>query len=264
MLTIGELAAYAGVTVRAVRHYHARGLLPEPERDGSGYRRYDAGAVVELIRIRTLAEAGVPLARVDELLRADGPSFAAAIAEIDTRLDAEIQRLRRHREHLARLAAGDGLTLRPEVVDHLDRMRALGIDERIVRAERDGWILLDAQSPERVPDWIAGKSEQLADPRFVGFYRTLGRALDQPADAPLAALADELADHLGQLGEGYVDDLGVEPTMVRLMDALAFDTVPAARRLIALLRQRGWTGWTRLEQRDPPAAGHRDTGPGAG
>ena len=40
--------------------YHAKGLLPEPERDCSGYRRYDAGAVVELIRIRTLAEAGVP------------------------------------------------------------------------------------------------------------------------------------------------------------------------------------------------------------
>jgi hypothetical protein len=49
--------------------------------------------------------------------------------------------------------------------------------------------------------------------------------------------------------------------MVRLMDALAFDTVPAARRLIALLRQRGWTGWTRLEQRDPPGARPRDTGP---
>src|SRR5438876_421698 len=34
MLTIGQLAAYAGVTVRAVRHYHQIGLLPEPQRDG--------------------------------------------------------------------------------------------------------------------------------------------------------------------------------------------------------------------------------------
>ena len=61
MLTIGQLAAYAGVTVRAVRHYHQIGLLPEPERDASGYRRYGATAVVSLIRIRTLANAGVPL-----------------------------------------------------------------------------------------------------------------------------------------------------------------------------------------------------------
>jgi hypothetical protein len=63
VLTIGQLAAYAGVTVRAVRHYHQIGLLPEPERDASGYRRYGAKAVVSLIRIRTLANAGVPRRR---------------------------------------------------------------------------------------------------------------------------------------------------------------------------------------------------------
>jgi DNA-binding transcriptional MerR regulator len=71
MLTISQLAGYAGVTVRAVRHYHQVGLLPEPERDASGYRTYDARAVVRLIRIRTLAEAGVPLGRVQELLEAN-------------------------------------------------------------------------------------------------------------------------------------------------------------------------------------------------
>ena len=45
MLTISQLAAYAGVTVRAVRHYHQIGLLPEPARDNSGYRTYNAAAV---------------------------------------------------------------------------------------------------------------------------------------------------------------------------------------------------------------------------
>ena len=95
MLTISQLASYSGVTVRAVRHYHAKGLLPEPERDCSGYRRYDAGAVVELIRIRTLAEAGVPLSRVRELLMADEEEFAAAIEEIDLRLRVEIRERQR-------------------------------------------------------------------------------------------------------------------------------------------------------------------------
>ena len=83
MLTIGQLATYAGVTVRAVRHYHVKGLLPEPERDSSGYRRYGAAAVVELIKIRTLADAGVPLALVRELLVADDAEFNAAVADID-------------------------------------------------------------------------------------------------------------------------------------------------------------------------------------
>src|SRR5918994_7433428 len=106
MLTIGQLAAHAGVTVRTVRHYHAKGLLPEPERDASGYRRYDAKAVVDLIKIRTLAEAGVPLARVEELLQADDEQFAEAVAEIDRRLRAEIRERQRHRERISRLAAG--------------------------------------------------------------------------------------------------------------------------------------------------------------
>jgi DNA-binding transcriptional MerR regulator len=36
VLTIGDLARLAGTTVR---HYHAIGLLDEPPRDESGYRR---------------------------------------------------------------------------------------------------------------------------------------------------------------------------------------------------------------------------------
>ncbi|MFI7131540.1 MerR family transcriptional regulator [Nonomuraea sp. NPDC050153] len=258
MLTIGELASYAGVTVRAVRHYHAKGLLPEPERDRSGYRRYDAGAVVELIKIRTLAAAGVPLARVRELLRADEEEFAAAVADIDRRLRAEIRERQRHRERIARLASGDTLALPPEVVEFLDRLRALGVDERIVQVERDGWIPLAAHSPERVPDWVARKREQLADPQFVDFYLTLGQALDRPGDDPrLVELADKLAAYITRMadeqGEDYLDDADIEPPFAKLMDTLAFDTAPPARRLIELLKQRGWTGWTKLERVDPVA-----------
>src|ERR1700750_2341234 len=97
MLTIGHMASYAGVPIRAVRHYHQIGLLPEPERDASGYRSYDAAAVVRLIRIRTLAEAGVPLARVQELLDADEGTFLEATVEIDRELRRQIRDLQEHR-----------------------------------------------------------------------------------------------------------------------------------------------------------------------
>ncbi|WP_308015202.1 MerR family transcriptional regulator [Nocardia coffeae] len=86
MLTIGQLAATARVSVRTVRHYHQVGLLPEPDRDASGYRRYSAQAAVDLVRIRTLADAGVPLARIETLLHAQPTEFAAAITDIDTAL----------------------------------------------------------------------------------------------------------------------------------------------------------------------------------
>ena len=68
-----------------VRHYHQRGLLAEPPRDASGYRRYSAQHAINLVKIKTLAEAGVPLARINELLAADPDRFAAAIGPRTTR-----------------------------------------------------------------------------------------------------------------------------------------------------------------------------------
>src|ERR1700674_5382055 len=107
MITIGQLAAYAGVTIKAVRHYHKRGLLEEPARDSSGYRRYTAQQAIDLVKIRTLAEAGVPLDRVKELLAAGPDRFAAAITEVDRSLQERTKELRRTRERIARLGAGD-------------------------------------------------------------------------------------------------------------------------------------------------------------
>src|SRR5436190_1754274 len=87
MITIGQLANHAGVTIKAVRHYHQRGLLDEPPRDASGYRRYSAQHAIDLIKIKTLAEAGVPLARIKALFAAERDEFAAAIAEKRQSLD---------------------------------------------------------------------------------------------------------------------------------------------------------------------------------
>ncbi len=155
MLTIGQLAAYSGVTTRAVRHYHQIGLLPEPERDASGYRTYAAPAVVRLIRIRTLAEAGVPLARVQQLLDADADEFAEAVGEIDRRLRDEIREVQEHRRRIAKLAAGDSLALPTVVTAYLDGMRALGAPEVMVEMERDAWILIAARMPEKIAEYMA-------------------------------------------------------------------------------------------------------------
>ncbi|MEU7901073.1 hypothetical protein AB0B45_50650 [Nonomuraea sp. NPDC049152] len=93
--------------------------------------------------------------------------------------------------------------------------------------------------------------------------RALSQALDRADDDPrLVELADKLAAYLTRMaderGEDYVDDTDIESPLVKLMDMLAFGTVPPARRLIELLKQRGWTGWTKLERVDPtPGAAPR-------
>jgi DNA-binding transcriptional MerR regulator len=258
MLTISQLAAYAGVTVRAVRHYHTKGLLPEPARDHSGYRRYDAAAVVELIRIKTLAEAGVPLSRVQELLTADEDDFAAAIEAIDRRLRAEIRERQRHRERVAQLAAGDRLALPPEAVDYLGRLRQLDIPERAIEMERDAWILVAAQIPDQMPALMALKRAQIEDPAVTASYLDLVEAADWDADDPrLPVIADRLVAMIEKDAEQWSKDQAaaftLDDELVALLDEVFINTVPVARRLLRLLEERGWTGWTKLERIKPPS-----------
>src|SRR5687767_13104285 len=163
MLTIRQLASYAGVTIRAVRHYHQVGLLPEPERNSSGYRTYDAAAVVRLIRIRTLAEAGVPLARVQELLDADADTFADGTARIARDVRAQIRGGEGHRRRIATGAWGGPLGVAAEVADYLDRVRAIGAAEVLVEAERDAWILVAARYPDQISAFMVDKVRQLED-----------------------------------------------------------------------------------------------------
>ena len=263
MLTIGQLAAYAGVTVRAVRHYHQIGLLPEPERDASGYRRYGPRAVVSLIKIRTLANAGVPLSHIGQMLEADAPAFAEAVQRIDSRLRDEIERLEISRKQIAQLTAGDSLTLPPEVISYLDRLREIGASERMVDSERDGWILLAARWPDRIPEVIAAKHAQLEDPQLVRLYRILSELLE--SDAVDVSRAEEAADIMAGLFErAYAavllgraeqlfcvlaahDDLAVD-----VLDTLLVESDPRAVRMLDLLRERGWVGWTRVERLPAP------------
>jgi DNA-binding transcriptional MerR regulator len=228
-------------------------LLPEPVRDPSGYRRYDAAAVVQLIRIKTLAEAGVPLSRVEELLAADEDDFAAAIDDIDHRLRAEIRERQRHRERIAQLAAGDRLALPPEAVDYLDQLRKLDIPERAIEMERDAWILVAAQIPEEMPALMALKRQQIDDPAVTAMYLDLVEAADWDADDPrLPALADRLVAMFeadaDSWSEEQDDHFGLDPELVTLLDEVFINTLPIARTLLRLLEQRGWTGWTQLER----------------
>jgi DNA-binding transcriptional MerR regulator len=246
MLTIKRLAEYVGVTVRAVRHYHQTGLLPEPERDGSGYRRYDAQAVVDLIRVKTLAEAGVPLTRVQELMNADAEQFAAAVREIDRSLGRQIRELKERRRRVGHLVAGERLFLPPEIAEYLEELRALGISDRGLTMERDGWIMLAANYPQKALEWIALKRADLADPGYREFYLTYDQAYDwDPADPRLEQLADALAARFVQQVQSAGADLAelsdrqvLSADEQSLLSAHVTDYSPAWNRLNELVAQR--------------------------
>jgi DNA-binding transcriptional MerR regulator len=236
MLTIGRLAEYVGVTVRAIRHYHERGLLAEPARDASGYRRYDAQAVVDLIRIKILAEAGVPLARIDELLEAGPEELAASVAQIDGALRGQIAELERRRQRMADLAGGEQGFLAPELVGFLDELRAAGVRASTVQTERDAWILLLARYPERAREWLARKRADLADPEYRRLYRGYDEAIEwDAADPRIEQLADDLVRYVVEHYPSQNDAPDVEiddPVVIALLTShFGGGSAPALERL---------------------------------
>jgi DNA-binding transcriptional MerR regulator len=95
-----QLADLAGTTVKAVRHYHATGLLDDPVRAANGYKQYGIPHLVRLLQIRRLIDLGLPLAQIATMGRADeDPDEALRV--LDAELEVTIERLQRVRAELA-------------------------------------------------------------------------------------------------------------------------------------------------------------------
>ncbi|MET7289427.1 MerR family transcriptional regulator [Streptomyces sp. NPDC005573] len=86
LLSIGELALRAGVTVKTVRFYSDRGLLPAASRSSGGHRRYGPEALDRLRLIRSLRGLDLPVPEVDRVL-GRGDDLTEALEEaVDGRL----------------------------------------------------------------------------------------------------------------------------------------------------------------------------------
>ncbi|MCG8925198.1 MerR family transcriptional regulator [Lentzea sp. CC55] len=120
---IGDAAAFAGTTPRAVRHYHQIGLLPEPERGADGRRRYGHDDMIRLLWIRKMAETGI---RLDDMRAAfDGSrDVEENLDRLEEALAAQEAAIRRQRAAVRRLrAVGSPLGLLSDLV--ADRLRHL-------------------------------------------------------------------------------------------------------------------------------------------
>ncbi|MFE9566020.1 MerR family transcriptional regulator [Streptomyces sp. NPDC006487] len=196
-LTIGQAAAFVGVTIKTVRHYHRLGLVAEPDRDGSGYRRYASADLLRLVQVRTLAGAGVPLAEIGELLDADPERFAAALDDVHRRLTEQVEDLLARRDTLHRLAHGDRALLPDRACAVLDRLAALGFGPDYVAAQREALVLARALVPEVFEAFLARLEHGLEDPEFVALtQRSLEVMSWDPGDPRIEELASALAAKL--------------------------------------------------------------------
>nr|WP_277950849.1 MerR family transcriptional regulator [Rhodococcus fascians] len=89
---VGELARESGVTVRALHHYEALGLLVASSRTSGGHRCYTQADVRRLHRIVALRSLGFPLEDIAAALRAEpdldpGDLIREQLVLIEERID---------------------------------------------------------------------------------------------------------------------------------------------------------------------------------
>ena len=243
-LTIGQAAAFADVTVKTVRVYHQHGLIDEPRRDSSGYRRYGSADLLRLIQVRTLAGAGVPLAEIGDLLDADPDRFAAALVDVERRLTDRIEELIARRDMLHRLAHGDRVLLPDRACALLDRIPDLGFTEDDVALAREGMVLVRALVPEGFDDYLCQIEHALDDPRYVSLIKRCWRAREwEPNDPRIDELAAAMADYLVADPSLLAITTGLQAradgaTRYELLSHHGEEQSPASARLNALIEAR--------------------------
>ncbi|CAM5428565.1 Transcriptional regulator OS=Streptomyces antimycoticus OX=68175 GN=SSPO_079310 PE=4 SV=1 [Streptomyces antimycoticus] len=129
---IGDAAAFAGSTPRAIRHYHAIGLLPEPERGGDDRRRYGYEDMIRLLWIRKMADAGIALDDIRDAFTTgmasagadSGDGIAGILEQLEETLAEQEAKLRRQRTAVQRMRTeGSRMGLLSDVVT--ERLKSL-------------------------------------------------------------------------------------------------------------------------------------------
>ncbi|MBZ5789296.1 SAM-dependent methyltransferase [Burkholderia contaminans] len=157
-LKIGDLAKKAGLSVRALHHYDAIGLLSPSQRTDGGARLYGRDDLIRLHRIEALKRFGYSLPDIKASL--DGQLAGSPlqllqrqIAELDAQA-SRAQRLSRHLQYIVdMIAAGDETT----ATDWLNALELMNMIQK--HLDDDELDALLASGPDTIaptdPSWAA-------------------------------------------------------------------------------------------------------------
>ncbi|MGP0100184.1 MAG: MerR family transcriptional regulator [Solirubrobacteraceae bacterium] len=173
-LTIDQFAQTAGLTVRNVRNYQSRGLIPPPEVQGRvGY--YGAEHLAGLALIREMQAQGFNLAAIAHLMQ-EARGVGEEVLGFTRSLMAPFE------------------TETPEIVERADLLERLGgdVEEKLIaKAERLGLVIPIAENSFEAPSpTLLGAGE-----RLVGLGVPLEAALD---------MMDKLRRHTDRIAQTFV------------------------------------------------------------
>ncbi|WP_328670657.1 MerR family transcriptional regulator [Streptomyces sp. NBC_00328] len=219
--SVGQVAGFAGVTVRTLHHYDEIGLLAPGERSHAGHRRYDDADLDRLQQILFYRELGFPLDEVAALLddpEADPRAHLRRQHELLTARIEKLQKMAAAVEH-AMEARTMGINLTPE-----EKFEVFGDkdpEEHAEEAERRwGGTETYAESQRRTArytkdDWKRMQAEVAA---WGERYDALMAAGERPDGVRAMDMAEEHRQHITKwfytctyeihrgLGDMYVAD----------------------------------------------------------
>ncbi|MET9865108.1 MerR family transcriptional regulator [Streptomyces sp. NPDC006386] len=219
--SVGQVAGFAGVTVRTLHHYDDIGLLVPSERSHAGHRRYSDADLDRLQQILFYRELGFPLDEVAVLLDDPDADPRAHLRRQHDLLTARIEKLRKMAaavEH-AMEARHMGINLTPE-----EKFEVFGDKDPEQYADeaeaRWGGTEQYAESQRRVARYTKEDWQRIQDQTadWAERYGALMAAGEPPAGEAAMALAEEHRQHIctwyyecsheqhRRLGEMYVAD----------------------------------------------------------
>ncbi|MFC6081109.1 MerR family transcriptional regulator [Sphaerisporangium aureirubrum] len=251
-MRIGELAALVGVSTRTVRHYHHLGLLPEPVRLANGYREYRLRDAIVLARVRRLAELGLSLDEIRDVLADDqGRELREVLMELDADLAGQQESIGARRARLATLLARDDLdadsTVSPDMAAVLRDLHTAG--SRFAEVDRDFLALMDTAADPDDRKAVLGLMRPLTEPAALARSHALYARLDEiaeatPGDPRVPALAADLAAHLpDDLAAAMIEHLPADgDSMGAWLETLDDEMTPAQaevfRQVVRILAGR--------------------------
>ncbi|MFH8369103.1 MerR family transcriptional regulator [Streptomyces sp. NPDC018031] len=205
--SVGQVAGFAGVTVRTLHHYDAIGLLRPGARSHAGHRRYSDADLDRLQQILFYRELGFPLDQVADILddRARGAGPMEHLRRQHALLTGRIEQLRRMAAAVeqAMEARRMGIELTPE--EKFEVFGDFDPEEHAEEAERR-WGDSDAYRESRrrtagytKEDWLRIKGE--AD----DLNRRLVALMESGAPPESEAAMDLAEEHRAQIARHYYD-----------------------------------------------------------
>jgi DNA-binding transcriptional MerR regulator len=181
-LTVGQVSARLGVTVRALHHWDETGLARPSLRTAGGYRLYTADDLERLHRIVVYRELGLGLDRIGDVLD--------STTDVPGALRAQ----------------------RAQVADRIERLKQLGagLDRMIAAHERGLLLTVEQQTAIFGPEWDPDRPAQ-ARQRYGGTTQWQQYAERSAARSPeqWQAIADTVAGFERDLAAAM--DAGVTP-----------------------------------------------------